>query len=51
MSSRKQGRASNPPETEQTPDAVNGQRVSKYQRFNVQRIPRSMLKEAPYNPR
>ena len=25
--------------------------VSRYQRFSVERIPRSMLKEAPYNPR
>lgn len=33
-------------------DAVEQQqRLSKYQRFHFERIPRSMLKEAPYNPR
>lgn len=31
--------------------AVDQQRLSKYQRFSIQRIPRKMLKEAPYNPR
>ena len=53
MSSKKSAQKQNPqtPKPDPTPDAVGGQRVSKYQRFHVQTIPRSMLKEAPYNPR
>ena len=60
MSSRNKGKAldgrsaaqsggTKPPQ-ETSGDAVE-MRVSKYQRFVTQRIPRKMLKEAPYNPR
>lgn len=56
MSSKKSGNApKKTPQKTQTPengDAVDQQqRLSKYQRFKIERIPRSMLKEAPYNPR
>lgn len=52
MSSRKSASApKNPAKSETKPEAKPEQQVSRFQRFNIQRIPRSMLKEAPYNPR
>lgn len=55
MSSKNKGRVSKPstkecPEPEQPAGAVNPQ-VSKFQRFTIERVHRSQLKEAPYNPR
>lgn len=52
MSSKKSGNAPKKNQTRkpESGDAVE-MRVSKYQRFITQVIPRSMLKEAPYNPR
>lgn len=48
MSSKRGAKPQKPnPETSGT----DQQHVSRFQRFNIQRIPRSMLKEAPYNPR
>jgi len=48
MSSKRGVKPQKPnPETSGT----DQQHVSRFQRFNIQRIPRSMLKEAPYNPR
>lgn len=48
MSSKRGAKPQKPnPETSGT----DQQQVSRFQRFNIQRIPRSMLKEAPYNPR
>jgi hypothetical protein len=54
MSSRKSASSpKNPAKPENKPDTTcnDQQRLSRYQRFNIQRIPRAMLKEAPYNPR
>ena len=54
MSSRKSASSQkNPAKPENKPDTTcnDQQRLSRYQRFNIQRIPRAMLKEAPYNPR